>query len=241
MPGGFVGVATVTLLPPLLALVGYVSSILVTGIPVLSLAIGAGLGLIPVAILSAKRRGRMSTLRDAWPIAIDVIVSAIRSGDSLPQAVASLAERGPEPLRPALREFRSDYLATGEFASALERMKSRLGDSTVDRVVSAILLAQQVGGRELVRVLQTLASFTRDEQESRKEISARQSWTVSGARAAVAAPWLILLLFSTKPAALAAFRTSAGNALIAIGTITTFAGYRLMLFLGRVSPEGRSQ
>ncbi|HAN71829.1 MAG TPA: type II secretion system protein F, partial [Actinobacteria bacterium] len=64
----------------------------------------------------------------------------------------------------------------------------------------------------------------------------RQSWTVSAARMAVVAPWLTLLLLSTRPEAVAAFATPAGAAVLVLAAAMSVLAYALMLRVSRL-PE----
>lgn len=209
----------------------------ITNVPALGAVVGVAAGGVPSTVTGLVRKKRAAELRKAWPDAVDHLIASIRGGDSLPAAVATTAESGPPPLRPHLGSVVAEYRATGDFSQAVERLGERLGDDVTRHVVPALVMAHQIGGRELVRLLKALATFTRDDDAVRQEVAARQSWTVSGARAAAAAPWVILLLFSTRPTAMAAFRSPPGNALIAAGAVTTFAGYRCMLALGRLPHE----
>ena len=123
----------------------------------------------------------------------------VRAGLSLPEAVAGLAERGPEALRAPFARFADDYHANGRFGIALDRLKEDLADPTADRVVEALRLAREVGGSELGRTLRTLSGFLRDEQRVRKELEARQTWVVVAASMAFATPWAVLLLLAPSP------------------------------------------
>jgi len=190
-------------------------------------------------MLRARRLRRSRELREVWPDAIDNLASGVRAGLSLPEAVAGLAERGPEPLRAPLARFADDYHATGRFGAALDRLKDELADPTADRVVEALRLAREVGGSELGRTLRTLSSFLRDELRVRKELEARQSWVLVAARMAFVTPWVVLLLLATKPEAVAAYRGGGGAVVLAVGAAMAAAGYRLMLAIGRLPSEER--
>jgi tight adherence protein B len=205
----------------------------------LGLAFAGLAGWLPLGALRARRRRRLRELREVWPEAIDNLASGVRAGLSLPEAVAGLAQRGPETLRPPFARFADDYHATGRFASALDRVKDELADPTADRVVEALRLAREVGGGELGRMLRTLSAFLRDEQRVRKELEARQTWVVVAARMAFATPWAVLLLLATKPEAVAAYRGPGGAVVLAVGGAMTAAGYRLMLAIGRLPTEER--
>lgn len=80
----------------------------------------------------------------------------------------------------------------------------------------------------------------REDMRTRGELEARQSWTVNGAKVAVAAPWLVLALLATRPQAAAAYATTAGAVVLLIGAVVSVIAYRLMLRLGRLPEEERT-
>ena len=156
------------------------------------------------------RAGAGPRCASVWPEAVDNLTSAVRAGLSLPEALGQLAVRGPVELRPAFAAFAEDYRATGRFADCLDRLKDRLADPVADRLVESLRIAREVGGSDLGRLLRTLAGFLREDARTRAELEARQSWTVNGARLAVAAPWIVLALLATRPEAVAAYDRPAG-------------------------------
>jgi tight adherence protein B len=205
----------------------------------LSIAFAALAGYLPVAVLKGRQRRRSRERREVWPDAIDHLVSAVRAGMSLPNAVSTLSERGPEPLREPFAHFSAEYSVTGRFGEALDRLKDELADPAGDRVVEALRIAREVGGSELGRTLRTLAGFLRDEHRVRRELEARQSWVIVAARLAFATPWFVLLLLATKPEAVGAYQRPAGAVVIAVGAALATLGYRLMLRIGRLPAEER--
>jgi tight adherence protein B len=123
--------------------------------------------------------------------------------------------------------------------AALDRLRTESADPVADRIVASLTLASEVGGTDLVRVLRTLADFVREDIRVRKEIEARWSWTVTAARVAAAAPWVVLLLMSTRPEAASAYNSAAGASVITAGAVASFVGYRLMLRAARLPEERR--
>ena len=198
-----------------------------------------GGGWLPLAYVRSRRTRRQRMFRAAWPDAIQGLISAVRAGISLAEACAAQSDKGPEELRPGFRAFAATYRATGSFQTGLDRLRVELSDPVADRVVASLTLAYEVGGTDLVRVLRTLADFVREDLRVRKEIEARWSWTVTAARVAAAAPWLVLLMMSTRPEAAAAYNSPAGATVITGGAIATFVGYRLMLRAARLPEERR--
>lgn len=211
----------------------------ISGAVVPSLTIGAAASILPVVFLRSAARRRATALREVWPEAVDHINSAIRAGLSLPEALVQLSRKGPEGLRPAFHEFALDYQASGDFASCLDRLKVRLADPVGDRIVEALRITRDVGGTDLGGLLRTLAAFLREDARTRAELEARQSWTVNAARLALAAPWLVLALMSTRPQAAQAYDSPTGMAMIVIGAGVSLIAYRVMLQIARLPQDER--
>ena len=194
---------------------------------------------VPFLVISSRARARRTRLREVWPEAVDTLVSGVRAGMSLPEALTNLGERGPEAVRHQFRAFATDYAATARFDSSLDRLKARCADPVADRIVEALRLAHEVGGTDLGTLLRSLSQMLREDMRTRGELEARQSWTVNGAKVAVAAPWLVLALLSTRPQAAAAYATTTGAVILLVGAVVSVIAYRLMLRLGRLPEEER--
>ena len=196
-------------------------------------------GYLPVAVVSGRARRRQRELAEVWPEAVDNLASAVRAGLSLAEALSGLGERGPEPLRAHFRAFASDYQVTGRFGECLDRLKDRLADPVGDRVVEGLRVAREVGGGELGSLLRNLSAYLRDDARTRSELESRQTWTVAGARLAVAAPWLVLLMLSLQRDVISRYASPAGAAVLAIGGGMSLVAYRLMVRIGRLPVERR--
>lgn len=212
---------------------------LLTGAAAIALCFGLFSGYLPFALLRWRARRRASVLRELWPDVVDHLRSAIRAGLSLPEALIQLGAKGPAELRGAFLIFAADYRATGRFEGALEDLKARLADPVADRIIEALRLTRDVGGSDLGRLLGTLSEFLRDHARTRSELEARQSWTVNAARLAVAAPWIVLMLMSTRPEAVQAYNSAAGWLVLGGGLLVSVVCYRLMLRLGALPQEQR--
>jgi tight adherence protein B len=199
-------------------------------------AFGAAVPYLLVRRLAAKRR---ADLREVWPEAVDNLASAVRAGLALPEALGQLSLRGPEPLRPAFDAFALDYQVTGRFGECLDRLKVRLADPVGDRVVEGLRVAREVGGGDLGRLLRNLSGYLRDESRTRSELEARQAWTVNGARLAVTAPWLVLLMMSFQPTVIRRYASPAGTIVLLLAAGTCVVAYRLMMRIGRLPRERR--
>lgn len=196
-------------------------------------------GALPGWYIQYRAQRRRRDLRELWPDVVDDLISAIRAGMSLPEAVVALADRGPEELQQDFAAFAADYRATGRFTDALDRLKDRLADPVADRIIEALRLTRQVGGSELSRLLRTLSQFLREDLRTRAELTARQSWTVNGARLAAVAPWIVLGLLATRTDTAQAFDTPIGALILVAGAGLTIIAYALMVRLGRLPDDVR--
>jgi tight adherence protein B len=220
-------------------LVALLAVLALTSVPAVAIVAGVLIGLLPIGLLSRRATRRVKSVRACWPDAVDTLASAVKAGMSLPEAVADLALRGPEPLRPAFAQFTREYRACGSFDVALGTLQQQVRDAVADRVVAALRVAREVGGTDLGKVLTTLSDFLRTDARTRGEIEARQSWTVNAARVAVAAPWITLLLLSTRPEAAAAYSTPTGALIIVGSALLSVIAYRVMIAMGRLPDDPR--
>ncbi|MCD4534050.1 type II secretion system F family protein [Nocardioides sp. cx-169] len=207
--------------------------------PPVSVAFGLMGAYLPVAVVAGRARRRQREFAEVWPEAVDNLASAVRAGMSLPDALAGLAVRGPEPLRDAFDAFALDYQVTGRFGESLDRLKVRLADPVGDRVVEGLRVAREVGGGELGRLLRNLSGYLRDDARTRSELESRQAWTVNGARLAVAAPWLVLLFMSFQSEVIRRYASPTGAFVLGVGAVLCLVAYRLMMRIGRLPTERR--
>ncbi len=196
-------------------------------------------GYAPSAWVTARLRKRQDERAEVWPDAVDNVASAVRAGLSLPEALGGLGDRGPEPLREPFRQFTRDYQSSGRFSDSLDALKGRLADPVGDRVVEGLRVARDVGGGDLGRLLRTMSGQLREEARTRAELVARQSWAVNGARMAVSAPWLVLLLMAFQPDVVSRYSSASGIVVLSLGAASCLAAYRLMLRIGRLPVQGR--
>lgn len=217
----------------------FVTVTALTTVPAIALCFAVMAAWVPIAVVSMRARSRRAHLRDLWPDAVDNVTSAVRAGLALPEALAQLSVRGPEELRPAFAEFASDYRTTGRFNDCLDRLKERLADPVGDRLVESLRIAREVGGSDLGSLLRTLSTFLREDARTRSELETRQSWTVNAARLAVAAPWMVLAMLSTRPESVQAYNSTTGVLVLAVGATATVLAYRIMVRIGRLPEDER--
>jgi tight adherence protein B len=238
---GLAGVGIPTLVVVSVILGVAASAVVFVLVPVVVAAAAAGLLvlLLPWLVVLWRARAARRATRVVWPDVVDHLVSAVRSGLALPDSVVTLAHTGPPVTRMAFAEFERDYRMSGSFADSLDRLKDRLVDPVADRIIETLRMSREVGGNELTTVLRNLAAYLRSDAAIRSEVEARQSWVVNAARLGVAAPWIVLILLSTRPEAAAAYNTPEGALVIGVGLALSVVAYRIMLGIGRLPEEKR--
>lgn len=211
----------------------------VTGLLSLALLAAGVSACVPAMLARRKANALALEIEAAWPDVIDSVTSSVRAGMSLPESLCALAELGPEPLRPRFAKFASDYRTSADFETSVIRLKAELADPVGDRICEALLSARDVGGTDLGRTLRSLGDFIRQDLRFRGEARARQSWTINGARLAVGAPWVVLVLLCTRPGAADAYSSATGTLIILFSAVVTVVAYWLMMRLGQLPQQRR--
>ncbi|HEV7661946.1 MAG TPA: type II secretion system F family protein [Chloroflexota bacterium] len=203
-------------------------------------ALAGGLGLLaPYAYYLRRHDRRRAAVQDALVEAIEQLRDAIRTGLSVPEALAGLARSGPEALRADFSALTRDTRLLG-FPDGLTALRDRLADPVFDVVASALLINDRLGGRQVSQVLDGLADATRAQLRIQHEMRAQQGRTVLSARIVAAAPLVALVgLRATNPRYLGVF-DSVGGQLVLLGCAVSVAlGYAAMLYLTRLPGQRR--
>jgi tight adherence protein B len=79
----------------------------------------------------------------------------------------------------------------------------------------------------------------REELVLRGEIVARQSWTVNGAKLAVAAPWVTALVLSTRDTAANVYTSASGIRMLGICAMISVLAYVAMMKIAELPAEKR--
>lgn len=206
---------------------------------VLALGAGSVCGYLPILVVRGRARTHLRRRRDAWPDAVDHVASAVRAGLSIPEALRQLAEHGPEVLRDDFAAFARHDAAHGHFDLSLDVLKESLADPSADRLIESLRLARNVGGSDVGRLLRTLSAFLREDAATRADLAARQSWSVSAARLALAAPWLAILIVGFRGGDLRAYGTPTGTVVLVVGALVSLLAYAMMRTIGRLPLEER--
>jgi tight adherence protein B len=140
-----------------------------TGVLLISVVLGSVAALGPFAYVLNKRSRRFRKFEEQLPPALDMMVSALRGGQSLISAIGVVGREVPDPIG---REFRTCYDEQNyglELRTALENLAIRIPIQDVRIVITAILIQKETGGN-LAEVLDKCSHVIRERFRLKREI-----------------------------------------------------------------------
>ena len=212
------------------------------GWPAPAVLAAAGPGLLLVGYAERRRASRSQERQEALPEALDRLREALGASHGLQEALQSLAETAPSPLRPTFGALRRDLQRHVGFAEALAASQARLGDAVWDSCVAVLVLAHEFGGGQLRAVLGQHAASARADVQARRAIAAAQAGSVSSARIiAAAAIGTVVLIRVGYPGADRFYSSPLGEGVLLACLLAIAGGYAWMQRIARVPPTPRAE
>ncbi|TMG24285.1 MAG: hypothetical protein E6H97_10655 [Chloroflexi bacterium] len=214
------------------AIVGAVVAASATGL--IALALPGAIGSVAVVRLIVGRRAHAARIRrqDAVLESVRMLRQLLETGAAgVQQAIAVLAERGPEPLR---QEFRLIAATSLGRRQAWNTARDRVAEPLFDMLAAAVLV-QRPGGGELAPLFADLEATVAGAQEVEREADALQVQARSAAAIIVSLPVAFLLVLSAlRSPYLDAFHQPAGEAFLLLMLAVMGASYVWMRRLLRL-------
>ncbi len=218
---------------------------LVVGPAVAALTVGplgamAGAVAVTVPVQLDRRRQRLVARRrvEAWPDALGDLHHAIRSASSLHAALVVVAERGPEPLRPAFVTYRELAVALTP-AAALRAVRSELDDPVSHHVLDVLAVALDLGTGVVTELLDDLAAAVTAEVRLGDDLENAELETRLEARAAAVLPFAVLgLLCASVPGYRDFYSGPGGWVVVTAGSLLTAVG---LVMIGRLAHTGAAR
>jgi tight adherence protein B len=124
---------------------------------------------LPKIVLDARLKRRSRRFTDDLPGMLQLMLSSLRSGFTLQQAVEAAVRDDQGPVAEELARALSESRISGEFEDALERVGDRIGSNEIVWLVMALRLQREVGG-SLAEVMQTTADTMRERAYLRRHV-----------------------------------------------------------------------
>ena len=218
----------------LLALVATVAawSYLMTRVAIFSACIALLAGAFAFEFLDGRAKARRRETAGLWPEVLDSLATAEAAGLSLIEALVELSDHAPAKLKPTFIKAAARLERGFDFDAVLTSIKSDFGSPHADRLVELIRMVYELGGSNYHLLLRSQAAALRRELAVMAEIETKQSWVVGTAKLAIAAPWLIVALLSSRPENAVVYNSSAGAFVLLGGLLVSALAYRAVQLLG---------
>jgi tight adherence protein B len=135
----------------------------------LGLLVAAAGGAVPFVVVHLKRRARLEKLLSQLPDAFDLMARVIRAGQTMAQALQSVADEFPQPIAGEFSYCYEQQNLGLPPEVALRDLGRRTGLLDIKIFVTALLVQQQTGGN-LAELLDKLSSMIRQRYRIRGQI-----------------------------------------------------------------------
>lgn len=132
--------------------------------PLVAIACGGGVIILPLLVLTFKRNARMRKLTNQLPDVFDMMSQALRAGHSLAGAVQNIYEQMPPPIATEFAQVYHEQNLGVKIEDALQSMANRVDSLDVRFFVTAVMIQRQTGG-DLAEVLDKISSVIRERIE----------------------------------------------------------------------------
>jgi tight adherence protein B len=133
---------------------------------------GLGAGFLPIAFVLFKRGKRFKAFEQELPQACDLMVSALRAGQSLIAALGMVSRECADPLASEFKTCFEEQNFGLELKMAIENLLHRVPLQDLRIVCTAILIQKESGGN-LAEVLDKTAHVIRERFRLRREVQTR--------------------------------------------------------------------
>ncbi len=178
-----------------------------------------------VRMRADKRRKEFG---EQLPDILQMLVSSLRSGFGLPQALDAVANQVAEPARAELQRVLLEVRIGRDPTEALQSLAKRIRSRDFEWVVAAIHINREVGG-ELAVILENVGETVRERQQLARQV---QTLTAEGRLSAyvlIALPILLVVLLSVlNPGYFDPMTEPPGPFLIVLGVLLLTAGWLWM-------------
>ncbi|MBB6455107.1 tight adherence protein B [Salirhabdus euzebyi] len=134
------------------------------------LIIGGLIGLfIPKWYIQKKKKERMAKFNEGLADMITVVIGSLRAGFSFPQALKTVVEESPSPIKEEIEMVLKEMQYGSSIEDSLNELKDRMPSEDLDLMIQAVLIQRQVGGN-LATVLDKIVQTIRDRTKIQRQI-----------------------------------------------------------------------
>jgi len=195
----------------------------------LGLALGLVAAAAPLLYVLWTRRRRMRKIQQKLPETLDLMVSALRAGHSMGNALGAAAKEAPDPIGRELRLCFEEQNFGANLRTALENLLERVPLQDLRIITTAMLIHKESGGN-LAEVLEKTSHVIRDRFRLQQQIKVH---TAQGRLTGVVLMSLPLVIgtaiYISNPAYISLlFTRSLGHKMIAGAAVMNFIGIMII-------------
>jgi len=185
--------------------------------------------ILPGWYLRRQQEKRLQTFQDQLPDVLNLLVSSLRAGHGLLQAITLVTQEMPDPTREEFARVRREVNLGFPMSEALAHLVERVKSDDLELVVTAINIQHEVGGN-LAEILDTISETIRDRVRLLGEIRVMTSQQRLTGTVLTGLPFLLgTILTLLNPDYMMSMFQPGWPMLIPVGTvIMMIMGYLLM-------------
>lgn len=194
---------------------------------------------LAVELLDSRAKARRLFFSRSWPEVIDSLQSAAAAGIPIAEALGALAIDGPKNLRTYFAAMIQSYDSGQTLDQALGQLKCDFGDANADRVIELLLITKEAGTDGYLSALKLMGQTCRSEIATWDEVRSKQGWVGGTAKLAIAAPWVIVAMLSSRQENVTAYASSGGSAILFLGLVISVVAYLMIRAFGSLVSQPR--
>lgn len=132
--------------------------------PVIAVACGGSIVVLPIMWISIRRAARIRKISNQLPDVFDMMSQALRAGHALGGAVQIIYEQMPPPIATEFAQVYHEQNLGVRIEDALQSMAERVDSLDVRFFVTAVMIQRQTGG-DLAEVLDNISNVIRERIE----------------------------------------------------------------------------
>lgn len=204
--------------------------------PLFGLVFAAAGAALPLLYVFHRRALREEALVLQLPEAIDMVVRALRVGQSVDGALKDIAQGLPEPLGPEIRKIYDETAMGLPFRAALRHFEQRFQRLPDVHIFCNAFIIQRETGGNLTRILEGLSQTVRERFQLKRQVKAL---TAEGRASAVILALLpvgfaVITWFANPGYIQTLFVHPVGRALLLIAVLLQAVGFMVMRVLSRI-------
>jgi tight adherence protein B len=163
--------------------------------PLIALAAGTALGLLPWWYVRRKAQSRICSFEEQFPDFLEFVSRSMRAGHAFSVAMEMAYREFSDPLAGELRRTFEEQSLGQPLDIVLRKLSERMPSMDVQFFVSAVLLQKRTGGN-LAEVLDKLAQLIRERFKLRARIRAASAQGIMSGRILSAIPAIVAGIMS---------------------------------------------